>query len=220
MQDRHATAAIIGAGDFIGSAVARRFAKEGYTIFAGRRNADKLAPLVESIESCRRNMPWRAAWTRAGRRKLSAFLQAADHAAPLEIVASSIRRECQFSHTPKRPSAVFRKVWEMACYAGFLGGREAARLMLPQWESENDPLHRVRRRACEAAIGYAAFASAKIRPARCGAEHGAANSPPKNIHAGASDHRRGRRYGFRPRRDRIKRGAARTRFRPARTRIS
>jgi hypothetical protein len=25
---------------------------------------------------------------------------------------------------------VFRKVWERACYAGFLTGREAARLML------------------------------------------------------------------------------------------
>jgi hypothetical protein len=27
---------------------------------------------------------------------------------------------------------VFRKVWEMACYSGFLAGREAARLMLPR----------------------------------------------------------------------------------------
>jgi NAD(P)-dependent dehydrogenase (short-subunit alcohol dehydrogenase family) len=27
---------------------------------------------------------------------------------------------------------VFRKVWEMTCYSGFLAGREAARLMLPR----------------------------------------------------------------------------------------
>ena len=27
---------------------------------------------------------------------------------------------------------MFRKVWEMACYSGFLAGREAARLMLPR----------------------------------------------------------------------------------------
>ena len=27
---------------------------------------------------------------------------------------------------------VFRKVWEMACWAGFLAGRESARLMLPR----------------------------------------------------------------------------------------
>jgi len=38
------------AGDFIGSAIAKKFAAEGFTIFAGRRNADKLAPLVADIE--------------------------------------------------------------------------------------------------------------------------------------------------------------------------
>ena len=35
MTDRHATAAVIGAGDFIGSAIARKFAAEGFTVFAG-----------------------------------------------------------------------------------------------------------------------------------------------------------------------------------------
>ncbi len=46
MPQRNATCAVIGAGDFIGSAIAKRFAREGYTIFAGRRTADKLAGLV------------------------------------------------------------------------------------------------------------------------------------------------------------------------------
>lgn len=48
--DRNATAAIIGAGDFIGAAIARKFAAEGFTVFAGRRNGDKLGPLVAEIE--------------------------------------------------------------------------------------------------------------------------------------------------------------------------
>src|SRR6266487_4594587 len=43
---RNATVAVVGAGDYIGSAIARRFAREGYTVFAGRRHGDKLAPLV------------------------------------------------------------------------------------------------------------------------------------------------------------------------------
>jgi hypothetical protein len=47
---RHTTAAVIGAGDYIGAAIAKRFAAEGFTIFAGRRNGDKLAPLVREIE--------------------------------------------------------------------------------------------------------------------------------------------------------------------------
>jgi NAD(P)-dependent dehydrogenase (short-subunit alcohol dehydrogenase family) len=37
MERRHATAAVIGAGDLIGGAIAKRFAAEGFTVFAGRR---------------------------------------------------------------------------------------------------------------------------------------------------------------------------------------
>ena len=51
MAKRNATAAIIGAGDFIGSEIAKKFAAEGFTVFAGRRNGDKLAPLVKEIEA-------------------------------------------------------------------------------------------------------------------------------------------------------------------------
>jgi len=48
---RNATVAVIGAGDFIGGAIARRFAAEGFTVFVGRRNGEKLAALVAEIEA-------------------------------------------------------------------------------------------------------------------------------------------------------------------------
>jgi NAD(P)-dependent dehydrogenase (short-subunit alcohol dehydrogenase family) len=48
---RNQTLAVIGAGDYIGAAIAKRFAAEGFTIFAGRRNGDKLAPLVHAVEA-------------------------------------------------------------------------------------------------------------------------------------------------------------------------
>jgi NAD(P)-dependent dehydrogenase (short-subunit alcohol dehydrogenase family) len=51
MDSRNATAAVIGAGDYIGAAIAKKFAAEGFTIFAGRRNGGKLAPLVADIEA-------------------------------------------------------------------------------------------------------------------------------------------------------------------------
>ena len=38
MQKRSATVAVIGAGDYIGGEIAKKFASEGFTIFAGRRN--------------------------------------------------------------------------------------------------------------------------------------------------------------------------------------
>jgi NAD(P)-dependent dehydrogenase (short-subunit alcohol dehydrogenase family) len=51
MESRNASAAVIGAGDYIGAAIAKRFASEGFAVFAGRRNGDKLAPLVAAIEA-------------------------------------------------------------------------------------------------------------------------------------------------------------------------
>ena len=48
---RNQTAAVIGAGDFIGAAIAKKLAAEGFTLFVGRRNGDKLAPLVKEIEA-------------------------------------------------------------------------------------------------------------------------------------------------------------------------
>ena len=40
---------VIGVGDATGSAVARRFAREGYTVCAARRNEEALRPLVQKI---------------------------------------------------------------------------------------------------------------------------------------------------------------------------
>jgi len=50
MQKRNATVAVIGAGDFIGAEIAKKFASEGFTVFAGRRDGTKLGPLVREIE--------------------------------------------------------------------------------------------------------------------------------------------------------------------------
>ena len=51
MEKRKATVAVIGAGDFIGGEIAKKFAAEGFTVFAGRRHGDKLEPLVKEIEA-------------------------------------------------------------------------------------------------------------------------------------------------------------------------
>ena len=41
---------VMGAGNSTGSAVARRFASEGFTDCVSRRNEEKLQPLIQSIE--------------------------------------------------------------------------------------------------------------------------------------------------------------------------
>ena len=177
MEGRNATVAVIGAGDYIGAAIARRFAGEGFTVFAGRRHGEKLAPLVADVEARGGRIVARSLDARK-EDDLTAFLQEADRRAPLEVCIFNVGANVNFSllETTER---VFRKVWEMACYAGFLTGREAARLMLP------------RGRGCifftgataslRGGVGYAAFASAKFG-LRAVAQSAARELGPQGIH--------------------------------------
>ena len=42
---------IIGAGDYIGAAIARRFARGGFHVVMGRRRGEEFAPLIGEIEA-------------------------------------------------------------------------------------------------------------------------------------------------------------------------
>ena len=113
MESRHATAAVIGAGDFIGGAIAKRFAAERFTVFAGRRKGEKLAPLVSEIEATGGRVFARSLDARQ-EADIAAFLQEADREAPLDVCIFNIGANVNFPllDTTER---VFRKVWEMAC---------------------------------------------------------------------------------------------------------
>src|SRR6266852_3177118 len=174
---RNATVAVIGAGDYIGAAIARKFAAEGFIIFAGRRDGDKLAPLVADIEA----HGGRAVARRIDARKedeMSGFLKGADEWAPLEVCIFNVGANVNFSFVDTT-EGVFRKVWEMACYAGFLAGREAARLMLPR--GRGSIFFTGATASLRGSVGYAAFASAKFG-LRAVAQSAARELGPKNIH--------------------------------------
>jgi len=177
MARRNATAVIVGAGDFIGSAIARRFAREGYIVFAGRRNADKLETLKSSIENDGGRCVARGLDARK-EEDVVAFLKSADDTAPLEVCVFNPGANVNFPilDTTER---VFRKVWEMACYGGFLVGREAARLMVPR--GQGTILFTGATASVRGGIGYAAFASAKFG-LRAVAQSMARELGPKNIH--------------------------------------
>jgi len=177
MQPRNATVAVIGVGDYIGGAIARKFAREGFTVFAGRRNGDKLTQLSEEVKAQGGKLIGRSLDARK-EDAINAFLQEAESHAPLEVCIFNVGANVNFPliETTER---VFRKVWEMACYGGFLTAREAARLMTP------------RQRGCifftgataslRGGVGYAAFASAKFG-LRAVAQSAARELGPKNIH--------------------------------------
>ena len=177
MQIRNATAAVIGAGDYIGAAIARKFAAEGFTVFAGRRSGERLAPLVSDIEARGGRIVARSLDARK-EDEIIAFLNDADKRAPLEACIFNVGANVNYSllETTER---VFRKVWEMACYSGFLTAREAALLMLPR--GRGALFFTGATASIRGGVGYAAFASAKFG-LRAIAQSAARELGPKNIH--------------------------------------
>lgn len=176
-QLRDATVAVIGAGDFIGGAISKRFAREGFTVFAGRRNGDKPAPLVEEIEAGGGRIVARSLDARK-EDEIAAFLGDADRHRPLELCIFNIGANVNVPLT-ETTERVFRKVWEMACYAGFLAGREAARLMLPR--GRGAIFFTGATASLRGGVGFAAFSAAKFG-LRAVAQSAARELGPSNIH--------------------------------------
>ena len=171
-------ALVVGAGDFIGSAIARRFAAGGFTVAVGRRNGDKLAPLVEAIE---RDGGRARGYSLDAREETSVeqiFADIERNLGPLEVVIFNVGANVSY---PIRDttSRVFRKVWEMACYGGFLTGREAAKYMAPR--GRGSIFFTGATASTRGANGFAAFASAKAG-LRALAQSMARELGPQNIH--------------------------------------
>ncbi|HVN29863.1 MAG TPA: SDR family oxidoreductase, partial [Candidatus Binataceae bacterium] len=109
---------------------------------------------------------------------ITAFLKGADAHAPLEVCIFNIGANVNYPlvETTER---VFRKVWEMPCYSGFLTAREAARLMLPR--GRGSLFFTGATASIRGGVGYAAFAAAKFG-LRAIAQSAARELGPKNIH--------------------------------------
>ena len=96
MTARNATAAVIGAGDFIGAAIARKFAAEGFTVFAGRRNGDKLAPLIADIQKA------------GGRPSADRSMRARKTTSPPFFRRPTARRHSRSASSTSAPTSTFR----------------------------------------------------------------------------------------------------------------
>ena len=111
--------------------IAKRFASGGYTVCLGRRNGDKLAPLVAEIEAAGGLAHGYGMDARDEDSVATVFQTIEDQVGPIDIVISNVGGNVRFDILDTT-ARVFRKVWEMACFAGFLTGREAARHMTPR----------------------------------------------------------------------------------------
>ena len=151
-------ALVIGAGDALGGAVARRFAKEGFVAAVVRRHGDKLAQLVDSI----RNAGGAADAFGVDARKeeqMTELVQRIERdLGPIEVAVFNIGANVHFP-IRETTSRVYFKVWEMGCFAGFLMGREVAKVMVPR--QRGTILFTGATASLCGSAGFAAFAGAK-----------------------------------------------------------
>ena len=124
-------ALVIGAGDATGGAIARRFAREGFTACVTRRHADKLAPLVARIEGEGGKAHAFGSDARKEEEMVALVAGIERDIGPIEVAAFNIGANVRFP-IRETTARVYFKVWEMACFAGFLMGREVAKVMVPR----------------------------------------------------------------------------------------
>ena len=180
---------IIGAGPGLGSSLARKFAKEGHHVFAVRRerHSEELNSLCDEIKESGGSATAIPSDAREEEQVISLFSEVAK-SGPIDCVIFNIGANVFFS-IEETTSRVFRKIWEMGTFAGFLVGREAAKHM----KDKGTIIFTGATASMRGGSGFAAFSSAKFG-LRAVAQSLARELGPKGIHVahtvidGAIDH--------------------------------
>lgn len=173
-------ALVVGAGDGLGSALARRFAREGFHAVVVRRSGEKLAPLVADIEGAGGSATAYGVDARREEEMIELFNTVERDVGPVEVAIHNIGANVAF---PIRDTSVrkYTKVWEMGCLSGFLLGREAARCMAER--RRGTILFTGATASMRGRAGLAAFAGAK-HALRALAQSMARELGPEGIHVG------------------------------------
>lgn len=169
---------VVGAGDATGGAIAKRFAREGFVACVTRRSADKLAPLVDSIRAQGGDAHGFACDARKEDEVIALIEQIESQIGPIEAFVFNIGANVPCSILEETARKYF-KIWEMACFSGFLNAREVAKRMASR--QRGTILFTGATAGLRGASGFAAFAGAK-HGIRALAQSMARELGPMNIH--------------------------------------
>ena len=122
---------VVGAGDATGGAIARRFAREGYVACVTRRTGDKLAPLVDRIAAEGGKARAFASDARDEEQVAGLIATIERDIGPIEVAVYNVGGNVRFP-IRETTARVYRKVWEMCAFGGFLMGREVTKVMVPR----------------------------------------------------------------------------------------
>ncbi len=169
---------VIGAGEATGGAIARRFACEGMVACVTRRNEEKLAPLVAQIEAEGGEAHGFGVDARQEDQMVEFVERIERDIGAIEVAVFNIGGNVRFGIT-ETTSRVYYKVWQMSCFAGFLMGREVAKVMRPR--GHGTILFTGAKASVRGGDGYCAFAGAK-HALRALAQSMARELGPEGIH--------------------------------------
>jgi NAD(P)-dependent dehydrogenase (short-subunit alcohol dehydrogenase family) len=178
--DNKGVCLVIGAGDGVGSAIAQVFALDGHpTVITRRaRNIEQLEARAEAIRSLGGEVYAKGVDARSEDETIALFADIERDIGPIEVVVFNIGANVRFG-IEETTARVFHKVWEMACFAGFLAGREAAKVMVPR--GRGTIIFTGATASLRGREGFAAFAAAKAG-LRAVAQSVARELGPKGIH--------------------------------------
>ncbi|MDH4560169.1 SDR family oxidoreductase [Pseudomonas sp. BN411] len=169
---------VIGAGDATGGAIARRFAREGYVACVTRRSADKLQPLVDAIRADGGEAYGFGSDARKEEDVAELVETIERDIGPIEAFVFNIGANVPCSILEETARKYF-KIWEMACFSGFLTSQAVAKRMVTR--GRGTILFTGATAGLRGAAGFAAFAGAK-HGIRALAQSMARELGPRNIH--------------------------------------
>ncbi|AXQ47963.1 SDR family oxidoreductase [Pseudomonas vlassakiae] len=178
MLEQQKVVLVIGAGDATGGAIAKRFAREGYVACVTRRQADKLQPLIDEIRAEGGQAHGFGSDARKEQEVAELVETIERDIGPIEAFVFNIGANVPCSILEETPRKYF-KIWEMACFAGFLTGQAVARRMVTR--ERGTILFTGATAGTRGAAGFAAFAGAK-HGLRALAQSMARELGPRNIH--------------------------------------
>ncbi len=170
-------ALIIGAGDYLGSAIARRFAKEGFHVVGTRRRGD-ITSFIKEIKDSGGDATGIHSDARKEGQVVELVERVENEIGPIEVFVFNIGGNVMFSILDTT-TRVYTKVWEMCALAGFLTGREVARHMVKR--KHGTMLFTGATASVRGSNGFSAFAGGK-HALRALAESMAKELMPQNIH--------------------------------------
>jgi NAD(P)-dependent dehydrogenase (short-subunit alcohol dehydrogenase family) len=179
-EPRGPVCAVIGAGDGLGAAIARAFAHEGLAAVVTRRarHLEQLQALADSIRA-EGGKAHAFGLDARDEAEVAAFVETVERTiGPLEVLVFNIGANVRFP-VVETTTRVYSKVWEMAALAGFIAGREAARVMAAR--GRGTILFTGATASVRGGAGFSAFAGAK-HALRALAQSLARELGPKGVH--------------------------------------